>query len=58
MYQGIIQTKNTMMKKKNYDAPDLALLQLSNQLALCTSGQLESLNENDYPGGENWEETL
>ena len=46
------------MKKQFYETPDLALIRLDYQPALCSSGTIESLNENDYPGGDDWGETL
>ena len=57
MYKGI-NSNYIKMKKQFYETPDLALIRLDYQPALCSSGTIESLNENEYPGGENWGETL
>lgn len=46
------------MKTKNYEAPDVALVQYLQVTVLCTSGLIEPLDENDYPGGDSWVETL
>lgn len=57
MYKGI-NSNYIKMKKQFYETPDLALIRLDYQPALCSSGTIESLSENEYPGGENWGETL
>lgn len=57
MYKGI-NSNYIKMKKQFYETPDLALLRLDYQPVLCSSGSIESLNENDYSGGDDWGETL
>ena len=46
------------MKKKNYESPQVGPDYLFQPAVLCSSADIETLHENEYTGGNSWEEIL